>query len=197
MGTQGAINYNLELLPRQAGYPMALPPPKEAITPFIIHDLGAQDGGCLKNASLTFEDPRLSASGEPHSSHARPHNPLKQKSDDNPEHPSGQGANKKAYRESWSWAISQERYIREIEWDQALDEKEELKAALPESQKKEAEVSIQLSQLREKTRLLEDESARARLQSKHLENKRWKTLAELVEEQAKTIEAKIQAEAAT
>ncbi|RDX67364.1 hypothetical protein CR513_53778, partial [Mucuna pruriens] len=45
LDTQGAINYNPELVPRQVGYAMALPPPEEAITPFIIHDLGAQDGG--------------------------------------------------------------------------------------------------------------------------------------------------------
>ncbi|RDX78147.1 hypothetical protein CR513_41626, partial [Mucuna pruriens] len=45
LGTKGAINYNPESVPRQVGYPMALPPPEEAITPFIIHDLGAQDRG--------------------------------------------------------------------------------------------------------------------------------------------------------
>ncbi|RDX85204.1 hypothetical protein CR513_33641, partial [Mucuna pruriens] len=104
---------------------MAIPPLEEAITPFIICDLGAQHGGYLKNiqlawisgpkwglrsykawlwdrleqASLTFEDPRLSANGEPHSSNARLHSPLKQKLDDSPKHPSGQGANKKACRD--------------------------------------------------------------------------------------------------
>ncbi|RDY13545.1 hypothetical protein CR513_01509, partial [Mucuna pruriens] len=41
MGTQGAINCNLELALRQAGYPMILPPSEEAVTPFILHDLGA------------------------------------------------------------------------------------------------------------------------------------------------------------
>ncbi|RDY03990.1 hypothetical protein CR513_12351, partial [Mucuna pruriens] len=87
----------------------------------------------LEHASLTFEDPRLSANGEPHSSHAGPYGPLKQKLDDNLEHPSGQGANKKACRESWSRAVSQEKYIIEIEQDQALAEKEDLKEALAES----------------------------------------------------------------
>ncbi|RDY05008.1 hypothetical protein CR513_11193, partial [Mucuna pruriens] len=40
MGIQGGINYNPELVPRQVGYPMILPPPKEAITPFIIYGMG-------------------------------------------------------------------------------------------------------------------------------------------------------------
>ncbi|RDX69175.1 hypothetical protein CR513_51749, partial [Mucuna pruriens] len=124
MGTQGAIKYNPKLLPRQAGYPIALPPLEEAITPFIIHDLGAQYDGCLRNiwlgevlferdpsgdprvaaphldrlelASLTFEDPRLSTNRESHSSPVGLHGPFKRKSDDSLEHPSGQGANMKA-----------------------------------------------------------------------------------------------------
>ncbi|RDX73764.1 hypothetical protein CR513_46571, partial [Mucuna pruriens] len=48
ISTQGAINYNPKLVLRQAGYPMALPPFDEAITPFVIHDLGVQNGECLK-----------------------------------------------------------------------------------------------------------------------------------------------------
>ncbi|RDY04130.1 hypothetical protein CR513_12193, partial [Mucuna pruriens] len=49
LGTQWAINYNPELVPRQAGYPMALPLPEEVITPFITDDLGAHDGRCLRD----------------------------------------------------------------------------------------------------------------------------------------------------
>ncbi|RDX72485.1 hypothetical protein CR513_48025, partial [Mucuna pruriens] len=48
MGTQGGINYNLELVPRQAGYPMILAPLKEATTPFIIYGMGVQNGDCFK-----------------------------------------------------------------------------------------------------------------------------------------------------
>ncbi|RDX66106.1 hypothetical protein CR513_55166, partial [Mucuna pruriens] len=211
MGTQGAINYNPKLLPRQAGYPMALPPPEEAISPFIIHDLGIQDGGCHRNiwqawrsvvrkgpewgarscsilsSCLTFEDPRLNASGKPRSNPAGPHGPLERKSYDNLAHTSGRGQTRKPAKRAGLGQQSKK------ERDQALAEKEELKTALVESQKKEAE----LSQLQEKAYLLEDESARARLQSKHLENQRRKMLAELVEERAKTIEVEIQAEAAT
>ncbi|RDY03268.1 hypothetical protein CR513_13169, partial [Mucuna pruriens] len=36
LGTQGAINYNPELAVRQAGYPIITPPPKEALTPFVL-----------------------------------------------------------------------------------------------------------------------------------------------------------------
>ncbi|RDY10809.1 hypothetical protein CR513_04610, partial [Mucuna pruriens] len=43
MGTQGGINYNLEVASRQAGYPMVLPPSEEAIERFIIHSMGAQN----------------------------------------------------------------------------------------------------------------------------------------------------------
>ncbi|RDY07649.1 hypothetical protein CR513_08206, partial [Mucuna pruriens] len=48
MGTQGDINYNLELVPRQAGYPMILPPFEEATTPLVIYDMGAQSGEYFK-----------------------------------------------------------------------------------------------------------------------------------------------------
>ncbi|RDX64695.1 hypothetical protein CR513_56727, partial [Mucuna pruriens] len=48
MGTQGGINYNLQVAARQAGYPMVLPPSKEATEPFIIHDMGVQNGECFK-----------------------------------------------------------------------------------------------------------------------------------------------------
>ncbi|RDY07397.1 hypothetical protein CR513_08491, partial [Mucuna pruriens] len=34
LGTQGAINYNLELVERQAGYPMIRPPPEEVMASF-------------------------------------------------------------------------------------------------------------------------------------------------------------------
>ncbi|RDX82909.1 hypothetical protein CR513_36245, partial [Mucuna pruriens] len=44
----GAINYNLELEPRQAGYPMVLPPSEEAVTSFVIHGIGMQNEECLK-----------------------------------------------------------------------------------------------------------------------------------------------------
>ncbi|RDX92087.1 hypothetical protein CR513_25838, partial [Mucuna pruriens] len=48
VGTQGGINYNFELVPKQAGYPMVLPPLEEATTPFIIYGMGAQNGDCFK-----------------------------------------------------------------------------------------------------------------------------------------------------
>ncbi|RDX79149.1 hypothetical protein CR513_40462, partial [Mucuna pruriens] len=48
MGTQGAINYNPELMLRQAGYPMVLPLIERAITPFIIHGIGMQNGEYIK-----------------------------------------------------------------------------------------------------------------------------------------------------
>ncbi|RDY10544.1 hypothetical protein CR513_04914, partial [Mucuna pruriens] len=56
MGTKGAINYNLELVPKQVSYPITLPPPEEAITPFIIHALGAQDRG-KPGGVLSEKDP--------------------------------------------------------------------------------------------------------------------------------------------
>ncbi|RDX73411.1 hypothetical protein CR513_46988, partial [Mucuna pruriens] len=123
MGTQGAINYNPELVPRQAGYPMALSPFEESITPFIsmtwkhktrgVSGMYDKLGGVLlEQARLTFRDPQLNTNREPHSSHAGLHGPLKRKSDDSLEHPSGKGANKKACRESWSRLVSQERSSR-------------------------------------------------------------------------------------
>ncbi|RDX82626.1 hypothetical protein CR513_36560, partial [Mucuna pruriens] len=48
MSTQGAINCNPELTLRQVGYPMVLPPSEEAVTPFILHSLGIQEGEHLK-----------------------------------------------------------------------------------------------------------------------------------------------------
>ncbi|RDY08032.1 hypothetical protein CR513_07788, partial [Mucuna pruriens] len=44
LGTLGAINYNPELLSRQAGYPVIKVPPKEDLSPFVIHGLKTQDG---------------------------------------------------------------------------------------------------------------------------------------------------------
>ncbi|RDY09911.1 hypothetical protein CR513_05660, partial [Mucuna pruriens] len=45
---EGAINCNPELTLRQAGYSMVLPPSKEAVTPFVIHDLRIREGEHLK-----------------------------------------------------------------------------------------------------------------------------------------------------
>ncbi|RDY12587.1 hypothetical protein CR513_02580, partial [Mucuna pruriens] len=44
LGTQGDINYNLELLSRQAGYPVIKVPSEEDMNPFIIHGLKAHNG---------------------------------------------------------------------------------------------------------------------------------------------------------
>ncbi|RDX93148.1 hypothetical protein CR513_24621, partial [Mucuna pruriens] len=48
MGTKGAINCNPNLTLHQAGYLMVLPPSEEAVTPFILHGLGIQEGEQLK-----------------------------------------------------------------------------------------------------------------------------------------------------
>ncbi|RDY00260.1 hypothetical protein CR513_16576, partial [Mucuna pruriens] len=48
MGTKGAINCNPELTLHQARYPMVLPPSEEVVTPFILHDLGIQEGEHFK-----------------------------------------------------------------------------------------------------------------------------------------------------
>ncbi|RDX99198.1 hypothetical protein CR513_17782, partial [Mucuna pruriens] len=44
LGTQGAINYNLELVVRQVGYPMIRPPPEEVMTPFVLYGPEAHKG---------------------------------------------------------------------------------------------------------------------------------------------------------
>ncbi|RDX82953.1 hypothetical protein CR513_36198, partial [Mucuna pruriens] len=136
MGTQGAINYNSELVPRQAGYPMALPPFEEATTPFVMHDLGMQNGEFLKKirqawrsivrkgpesrleqVSLTFGVPWLNANKVSDPSHMRLYRSSKRKPEGSPEHPGGEDSNKRACleKESWSRAITQERYFKEIE----------------------------------------------------------------------------------
>ncbi|RDX93881.1 hypothetical protein CR513_23804, partial [Mucuna pruriens] len=92
----------------------------------------------LEQVSLTFKDPRLGTNRESDPSHAKPYGSAKRKPKGSPEHPRREDTNKRT---------SQERYIREIERKQALTEKQELKAALANSLKKEAEVNDQLSQL--------------------------------------------------
>ncbi|RDY10964.1 hypothetical protein CR513_04427, partial [Mucuna pruriens] len=44
LGTQGAINYNPELAVRQAGYPIIVPPPEEAMTPFVLRGPEVREG---------------------------------------------------------------------------------------------------------------------------------------------------------
>ncbi|RDY03630.1 hypothetical protein CR513_12766, partial [Mucuna pruriens] len=44
LGIQGAINYNPELVSRQAGYPMIRAPLEEVMTPFVLHRLEAYRG---------------------------------------------------------------------------------------------------------------------------------------------------------
>ncbi|RDY11798.1 hypothetical protein CR513_03487, partial [Mucuna pruriens] len=56
VGTQGAINYNPTLTLRQAEYPMVLPPSEEAITPFVIHSLGAQHGVHLRKIQRAWKN---------------------------------------------------------------------------------------------------------------------------------------------
>ncbi|RDX73770.1 hypothetical protein CR513_46577, partial [Mucuna pruriens] len=143
IGTQGAINYNLELVLKQAGYPMALPPSNEAIIPFVIHDLRVQNGECLKKIrqawrSVVRKGPEWGpwSCGASSSYKAWLKNRLEQwKLTSNLEHLGREDANKRVCieKESWSRAIAQERYFKEIERDQALVEKEKLKAALVES----------------------------------------------------------------
>ncbi|RDX79577.1 hypothetical protein CR513_39987, partial [Mucuna pruriens] len=48
MGTQGAINYNSELMIRQARYPMVLPQTERIVALFIIHGIGMQNREYLK-----------------------------------------------------------------------------------------------------------------------------------------------------
>ncbi|RDX96823.1 hypothetical protein CR513_20476, partial [Mucuna pruriens] len=52
MGTQGGINYNLELVPRQVEYPMVLPPSEEAITPFVIHGMECRIGNTSRKSNM-------------------------------------------------------------------------------------------------------------------------------------------------
>ncbi|RDX66262.1 hypothetical protein CR513_54989, partial [Mucuna pruriens] len=44
LGTQGVINYNLELVVQQVGYPMIRPPPEEVMTPFMLYGPKAHKG---------------------------------------------------------------------------------------------------------------------------------------------------------
>ncbi|RDX66183.1 hypothetical protein CR513_55078, partial [Mucuna pruriens] len=199
IGTQGAINYNPKLAPRQAGYPMVLPPSDEALTTFIIHDLGIQNMEYLKRIRQAWKsvvrkgperglvvakphlttNPRLNADKESGLGQVRLGEPSKWKlvctrmpKEDT----------ERAHREeeSWSQAITQEMYFREIEREQALAEKQELKTALAKSRRREAKAKDQLSQLWERARILKAKSAKNRLQREHLESQRQQRMVELI-----------------
>ncbi|RDX73293.1 hypothetical protein CR513_47124, partial [Mucuna pruriens] len=55
MGTRGCINYNLVIALRQSGYPIMSPPTKEAITPFLVHNMGPDNVGVLRSIRRAWE----------------------------------------------------------------------------------------------------------------------------------------------
>ncbi|RDX95148.1 hypothetical protein CR513_22362, partial [Mucuna pruriens] len=200
MGTQGAINCNPELILKQVRYPMVLPLSKEAFTPFIIHGLRGQNGEYLRKIRrawkevvirgpewgprscgasskctlLTFEDPQLNATEEGSTESQRP---LKRSREADPNPRMSQESSQRAALDR---AAAREKYLRELEQDPALIEKEELTAVLADSKLREVEVKTQLCQLQERVSLLEADVARSKLHNKHLESKRRKVLMELV-----------------
>ncbi|RDX93869.1 hypothetical protein CR513_23820, partial [Mucuna pruriens] len=88
-------------------------------------------------AGLTFGDPRLGANEEPDLGSNESHRSFKRKLESNP----NKEISKKTRleKESWTKAVAQEKYLREIEQDQALAEKEELRVAMADSRSREAE----------------------------------------------------------
>ncbi|RDY09575.1 hypothetical protein CR513_06036, partial [Mucuna pruriens] len=53
MEPKGECDYQVRMIPkhpryRQSGYPLVLPLPEEAVTSFVIHGLGGQNGECLR-----------------------------------------------------------------------------------------------------------------------------------------------------
>ncbi|RDX94359.1 hypothetical protein CR513_23259, partial [Mucuna pruriens] len=88
----------------------------------------------------------------------------KQKSRDSPDHPRKEETSKRA---CWKRKSG---YLREIERDQALVEKEELKATLVESRIKEVEAKDQLGQLQERVCLLDAEFVKNKLRDEYLGN---------------------------
>ncbi|RDX89118.1 hypothetical protein CR513_29198, partial [Mucuna pruriens] len=168
MGTQGAINCNPELALRQAGYPMVLPLSEEAVTPFIFHDLGAQEGEYLRKI----------------------HQAWKKVIKKGPEWGLRSYGASSGYK-SWLWCrlettfltfndprerefevIAREKGLRELEREQTLLEKEELTTTLEDARSREGNAKDQIRQLREQIDLLKAEVVGHRFHNEYLERKK-------------------------
>ncbi|RDX83197.1 hypothetical protein CR513_35918, partial [Mucuna pruriens] len=86
-------------------------------------------------------------------------------------------------------AADQEMCFRRVERDRVAQEKEQLKEALSVLKEREAEREAQFLRLQEKTHLLEEELARAKLSKECLIAQRRERIFELVKARAKTEEA--------
>ncbi|RDX74176.1 hypothetical protein CR513_46107, partial [Mucuna pruriens] len=128
---------------------MVLPLSEEVVTLFIIHGLGGQNGECLRKIQHAWK------------------NVVKRR----PEW--GLWSCRASSTAAW------EKYLRELEQDQALAEKEELTAALAGSESREAKAK---NQLQERIILLEAYVARGKLHNEHLEQQRRQGLMELISE---------------
>ncbi|RDX83328.1 hypothetical protein CR513_35769, partial [Mucuna pruriens] len=224
MGTQGAINCNPELTLCQAGYPMVLSLPKETVAPFILHDLGIQEGEYLKKICqawkkiikkglewglwsyealssykswlhhkvesifLMFGDPRFEVlESELAGLQGKWKELDSQESEKSREIPK---------IEPWFQIAAQEKGLRELEWNQALLEKEELIAALADVRSKEEDARGHLRQLQEQIALLKTEMAKYKLHNEYLEKQRRQGLVEIAKERRKVTDWGSQADIA-
>ncbi|RDX75798.1 hypothetical protein CR513_44281, partial [Mucuna pruriens] len=128
---------------------MALPSSDEALTPFILHDLGMQNGEGLKRIQQAWKSTvRKGPEWGPRSYRASPSYKawLKNRLEQTHANPlSGnqrvaqnaqEGKTQKEHaekEESWFRMIAREKYFREKEREQALAKKQELKATLADS----------------------------------------------------------------
>ncbi|RDX72878.1 hypothetical protein CR513_47589, partial [Mucuna pruriens] len=143
---------------------MVLPPLEEAVTPFILHDLGAQEGE-YDPWFETIEDELVSLQ-----------RPLKRKCrEPNARH--GEGSHRKGKGS-------------EI----ALLEKGELTTALEDARSREGNAKDQICQLQEQIDLLKVELVGHRLRNEYLERKKWQGLLALVEERRKTVDSNLWAD---
>ncbi|RDX77594.1 hypothetical protein CR513_42245, partial [Mucuna pruriens] len=124
--------------------------------------------GRMERAFLTFNDPRLETLGDESVGVCRL---LKRGQEDNPDQQVDGGGSLKALFEVERWArvATQEKYRRELEQEQALEEKDELTSALANAELREAKVQSQLHQFQGHIASLEAKVAKSKLHNEHLE----------------------------
>ncbi|RDX77662.1 hypothetical protein CR513_42169, partial [Mucuna pruriens] len=203
MGTKGAINCNSKLALRQVGYPMILPPSKKVVTPFILHDLGAQKGECLRKIRQAWKkvvkkEPEWGLLSYGASSSYKSwlwcklettfltfSDPRFETIED--ESVSLQRPLKRKCRELDSQQCEERFREREFE--------EELTAALEDTRSREGSAKNQIRQLQEQIDLLKEEVVGHRLRNEYLERKKSQGLLALAEERRKTTDSGLRADA--
>ncbi|RDY10761.1 hypothetical protein CR513_04671, partial [Mucuna pruriens] len=208
LGTQGAINYNPELMVRQEGYPI-ITPPRGSLDTFRTTRAESVKGATKKLRSCgafpeyrhwaeereTLEVEKLKVSlDKTKAERAHWKRKLEEVLEEiHHEKHLNIDITKKAQAEhdaqlrigSCLKAADKEMCARRAECDQVAKEKERLEKILLDSQRREDEQREQFRQLQEKIHLLEEELARANLSNEHLKEQGRKSLLELVKTRTK------------